>query len=91
MNDVRLRYCGACHLWHDDLGLAIWVITVNPADYPDQYVVRQQFAGRMGVMIAREPEAVAATLEIARDVLPDGLTYFPRQPEDDPVIVETWL
>jgi hypothetical protein len=37
------------------------------------------------------PHALKATLEEARDTLPEGLVRINRQEQDDPVIVEVWI
>ena len=33
----------------------------------------------------------AGTLQEIRDLLPDGLVLLPRQSDDDPNIIETWI
>jgi hypothetical protein len=43
------------------------------------------------VLLPREVAARAPTLDALRQALPSGMTLLPRQPGDDPVIVESWL
>lgn len=71
--------------------LLIVVITFNPSDYLDKYVVRDQYAGSNRIAIANQPRAVVDTLEQARSAVPRGLVCFNRDAVDDPVIVESWL
>lgn len=66
--------------------LRTWTIYKHPLDHPDKYVVRGWIDGTPD-----RTAHVADTLDEARDLVPAGLTRFPRNPEDDPVIVETWL
>lgn len=69
--------------------LTIWVIYDHPADHPYDFVVRPSYVypGR----VAFGPAKMSGTLEGARDLLPEGLYRMDRDPDDDPVIVETWL
>jgi hypothetical protein len=74
--------------------LPIYVITKNPQDYPGKYVVRVQFPTKdprrpiaVGPVIA-----VVGNLRAARRALdPLPVVRMQRHPDDDPVIVETWL
>lgn len=73
--------------------LAMYVVYRSPSDYPGEYVVREweidAKGGKAGVLVARAPSLEAARRIIA-EAFP-GLVMLPRQPGDDPVIVETWL
>jgi len=72
--------------------LCIYVITgPNTSDFPGQFTVRQQWAGSGVVYAAHDPVGHGATLEEVRKFIPSGLVLFHRSPEDDPVIVESWL
>ena len=44
-----------------------------------------------GVVVAYAPVGFADTLEDARYLIPLGRTRIDRSPEDDPVIVESWI
>jgi len=75
----------------DDLWIG-WTIYKYPKDYPDRYVVRAWTIGDEGeVVFNPEVLVLSVTLEEAREYLPVGLIRVERDPEDDPVIVETWL
>lgn len=68
----------------------MWIVYDHPADYPEGFLARRWLAGAM----AAEPTqtaVVGATLEAVRAQLPIGLIRLARDPEDDPVIVETWM
>lgn len=60
----------------------------HPTDYPDHYVARLWDAltnvGTASVL-------TAPTLDELRLRLPPELDLLPRQPGDDPCIVETWI
>ena len=72
--------------------LAIWVVFDHPRDQPDFYVVRRQWAGRNGEIRHDATAYGFVDLEKARAWLAEqGLTRLERAPEDDPVILETWL
>lgn len=69
--------------------LEMWTVYEKPKDFPQSYVARKW-------VIGQTPEAtnevlVGATLEEVRAKLPPGLHCMNRSPEEDPVIVETWL
>ena len=89
-NDVVQRYCGACHAFHDKI-LTIWVIYKHPKDFPTSWVLRGQDACADGSIAPHAACHVASTLEGARRGLPQGLYNLGRQPNDDPVIYESWI
>lgn len=69
--------------------LSIWTVYERPLDHPDKYVARRWLA-------TPEPEPtddilLADDLEALRNQLPQGLVHMQRQPEDDAVIIETWI
>jgi hypothetical protein len=69
--------------------LSLYTVYENPFDYPGKFVVRrfEVFTGATDP----NPLIVCDTLEEVRAVLPPGLVCLPRHPDDDPVILETWL
>lgn len=70
--------------------ITFWVITRNPSDYPNKYVVRAQRV--RGTVIHYDLDCtVHDTLEEARASVPPGCWRFTRAAEDDPVIVESWM
>lgn len=72
------------HAWYH------WVIYFNPSDYPGSYVVRawKIDKNQANPMVAC---VVYKTLEEARKLASPGRVMIQRSPEDDPVIVETWI
>ena len=72
--------------------LTLYVVYDHPRDMPDYFVVRAQWPGTDGAIV-RDPKAYGfVELENARRWLAQqGLTCLARHPDDDPVIIETWL
>lgn len=70
--------------------MPIWVIYDHPRDFPDKWVVRRQWV-EQGVIHFDKQAFLVDTLEEARECIPPGLVRFLRSPDDDPVIVESWL
>jgi hypothetical protein len=70
--------------------LTFHVVYKNPLDYPHKFVVRKQWVER-GAVIASPDCTVHDTLEAARASVPEGAILVPRSPDDDPVIVESWM
>lgn len=71
--------------------LIIWVIYYGARNHPPhKWVVRAQDAGKGGVR-PHELFFECNSLEEARAKVPAGLYCQPRQPGDDPVIVECWF
>lgn len=71
--------------------LSTWTIYDHPSDCPDHFAVRETVI-RAGGMEPQLGVKLFWTLEGARIWLESqGLTCIPRSPEDDPVIVETWI
>jgi hypothetical protein len=70
--------------------LIMWTVYEKPRDYPNDFVARA-FAIRRGGMVPLERIIVAPTLNALRARMPFGLYRLPREPADDPIIVETWL
>lgn len=89
------------------IGLVIWCVTENPSDMPGKCVSRPSLIPsgdkaallRLSVHHLRfRPDAlvsarylVADTLAELRAMRPNGSWTLNRAPEDDPVIVETWI
>ena len=71
----------------DDLSL--WTIYDHPLDHLDSWVVRRWAVGPDGAVPAES--YCCETLEDARKCVPPDLWNLGRQPEDDPLIVETWV
>lgn len=71
-----------------------YVIYDHPLDYPQGYVIRRFFNSAHGPTPTREAYT-ADTPEILDRIRGEmercGLTRLARQPDDDPVILESWL
>jgi hypothetical protein len=72
--------------------LAIWTIYDSPRDYPGLFVARL-FLICIGELepVGTGKVFLAETLEGVRNQLPPGLYRMPRDPSDEPAIVESWL
>ncbi len=70
--------------------LSMWTVYERPMDRPDSYVARR-WVVRNGQLAATNDLHIAEDLVRLRRLLPQGLERLPRDPEDDPVIVETWI
>jgi hypothetical protein len=70
--------------------LEMWVVTHNTKDFPGLYVVRVHEVGP-GHTNPTDRHQTAPTLEAIRALVPEGKVKIERHPNDDPVIVETWL
>lgn len=73
--------------------LTVWVIYVDPADFPGKFVLRGQdvYAGDPAVR-PHEQAYVNESIEVLRaELRSKGLYCLTRHPEDDAHIVETWI
>lgn len=75
----------------EEVGLPVWTVYEHPLDYPQWYVVRRSWVIDGKIVMEPKPCGMGATLEDVRATIPEWLTRMPRQPGDDPVIVETWF
>lgn len=71
--------------------LRIWTIYDHPSDHPDMYVARPHDVIGGGVVEIGEGIGSTDLEYIRRHMRSMGLTCLARHPDDDPVIVETWL
>ena len=72
--------------------LPLWVVYVNPADFPDHIVVRVQWATRSGLVDAAPIGCLYTNLlEVGLDYTSAGLTFIERDPRDEPQIVGCYL
>lgn len=69
--------------------LSIWTVYKRPLDHPDKYVARRWLATPQPT--PTDDKLLADDLDALRKKLPPGLIRMSRQPEDDPVIVESWI
>jgi len=71
--------------------LEMWVIYDHPKDYPNSFIARRWLVDDKGERFTGDI-INANSLEKLRIVLINiGKTCINRDPNDDPVIVETWL
>jgi len=70
--------------------LSVWTVFDHPTDYPDVFIARK-WVLVSGVAVATHEAVTGPTLQSVRDQIPAGLHRFPRSPEDDVYIVESWL
>lgn len=68
------------------MSLEIYTVYENPTDYPGKFVVRKFVLDKPTDWVK-----VADTLPEARATMPLGLFGMPRDPSDDPKIIETWF
>ncbi|MDD3230899.1 MAG: hypothetical protein PHE09_17035 [Oscillospiraceae bacterium] len=58
----------------------------NPADYPNKYVARLWDVDKPTTLVA-----ITDSFEEIRAAKPPEMVIMQRQPNDDPVIIETWI
>jgi len=72
--------------------LAIWTVYENPSDYPDMYVARLwEIGGRSAIAATGQLMVEKRLFKLRQRLRKLGLFCMPRQDDDDPVIVETWM
>lgn len=74
----------------DDV-LSMWTVYREPRDMPGVAFAARRFEVSAGAAVATNDFVTGDTLEGIRRALPRGLTLLSRHPNDDPVIVETWI
>jgi hypothetical protein len=73
-----------------DNRLVFYVITHDTKDYGEKHVVRRH-THVDGKLVTERPCQLCDTLVEAREKVPVGRTWVPRDVQDDPVIVESWF
>lgn len=74
-----------------DDALQMWTVYDHPKDCPEHFVVRR-FEIRAGAATATDEAYISKHLDLIREALMKlGLHRLPRQPNDEPHIMETWL
>lgn len=71
--------------------MKVHVIYFDPIDYIGKFVLRVHEAHSDNTVTVSSEFITADTLNEIRSRLPPGVNLFPRMPEDDPVIIETWI
>lgn len=70
--------------------LELYTIYDRPADHPSSVVLRRWIVDGRGTQPAES--ALCNTIDEARAILiAHGLVCIPRDVNDDPVVVETWV
>lgn len=69
----------------------MYVIYLNPGDFPGQYVVRRWTLSALGAIPREGPLYVGVDLAAARRAVPKGLIGCTRHEHDDPAILEVWM
>ena len=78
-------FCGVN--WHEKLKIfPVFTVYKNVRDFPGKYGVRL-FDGTRPMRLI----TIRDTLDEARATIPEGFYCVQKSPDDDPVIVETWL
>lgn len=71
--------------------LHLWTIYEGARDFPGTLVARMHHCVAGQTWPDAKEVRVAPTLAALRRALPPGLTMMPRQPDDEPQIVEVWI
>ena len=72
--------------------ISMFAIYNNPSDFPDKFVVREWLIGPGVKTPLQKPIAIVDSLEEARAAVPASADFcLDRNPDDDSVIVETWV
>lgn len=69
----------------------MYVISYNTRDYPGMYVLRIFDCTNAPPTTPTEPEFVGVTVKDCHGKLPHGAYLLPKNVNDDPVILETWV
>ncbi len=70
--------------------LRMWTIYRGAADVAAPYCTREWHV-TAGSLHPAGPPQPAHSLAEAQELVPPRMTKIPRSPEDDPVIVESWI
>ena len=70
--------------------LSVWTVYDNPLDFPGLFVARKSVTHKGAVLHTHEV-LTASTLQELRELIPPGLFCMPRDPSDEPQIVECWF
>lgn len=70
--------------------LDMFVITTKTSDFGDKFVIRKHEITNKGTWPTTQYK-LADSLEEARKLISDGKVCIPRDKNDDPVIVESWI
>lgn len=73
--------------------LRIYVIYEKPTDFPNHFVCRGQYTDLETQQISTDNCALVSENAdyLRKELVGMGLTKIERHPNDDPVIMETWI
>lgn len=71
--------------------LPIWCVCDHPTDYPEGYTARRHVVTPGEHRATVQVLYSASLADIREQLAAMGLTRIERDPEDDPVILESWL
>jgi hypothetical protein len=73
------------------MSLSIWTLYDHPLDAPQFFVLRRWETDARGARASPELYACEAVEPLREKMRERGLVCLPRQPEDDPKIIESWI
>lgn len=71
-------------------GLDIWVAYWSTLDFPGRFVARRQVACP-GCIVLTDDVFTAGTFEELARLVPPGLAWLNRDPDDDAAIIGCWI
>lgn len=71
--------------------MEIFTIYDHPNDVPNKFVLRRWTVKANSVPVPDAGYQTADTLDGIRALIPPGLHCMPRNPQDDPKVVESWI
>lgn len=71
--------------------MGVWTVYERPRDYPQGFVGHLFEIRAGGITHPSGNRVFGPTLESVRAQLPPGLHRMPRDPNDEPQIVESWI
>jgi len=71
--------------------LEMWTVCSHPSDFPNNYTARRSVIHQGHVEMTGDVILGDTLAEVRNEMIMRGLTNIPRNPADDPVIVEVWL
>ena len=75
----------------NDKQLTMWTVYDHPEDFPDAFIAREWLVTSSGAVASGTVIKSRSLARIRHELASYGLTCLTRSPEDDPVIVETWI
>lgn len=76
---------------NDEELLVMWSIYDHPSDYPNHFVARRWLIAREGPRPTTDVLVADGIDRLRTEFHQRGLYCQPREPGDDPAVVETWF